>query len=268
MNLLLLKMGSMRYRGGGGGGGGGGDGGDSGDGIGDGIGPSAGPGAGPGAPGTGPSSNGDVGEGNSSPGADGVDSDVAAVVADMASNPGVVSSSSGNGIAGMLGIDNPTIASITNGIIGNVVSNSVGMPGIVGMANAAINGSPGQAASAIGSAIGGIAAGPVGAAIGGAIGSGIGGMPGVAADSVASDPAGGTPNWTATPTPVNVPGAGAISGGLGMGSTGNATPRGAGVLGMFGNPVVAPVTPVGLAGDAKNDNPLIRALRDRVGEFV
>ena len=51
---------------GGGGGGGGGDGG-----IGDGISPSAGPGAGPGAPGTGPSSNSDVGEGNTSPGASG-----------------------------------------------------------------------------------------------------------------------------------------------------------------------------------------------------
>lgn len=68
MDLLRekLKAKSAAKLQGGGGGGGGGDGG-----IGEGIGPSAGPGAGPGAPGTGPSSNSDVGEGNVSPGASG-----------------------------------------------------------------------------------------------------------------------------------------------------------------------------------------------------
>lgn len=68
MDLLREKLkarSAAKLQGGGGGGGGGGDG------IGDGISPSAGPGAGPGAPGTGPSSNSDVGEGNSSPGASG-----------------------------------------------------------------------------------------------------------------------------------------------------------------------------------------------------
>lgn len=67
MDLLREKLKAQshaRLHGGGGGGGGGGD-------IGDGVSPSAGPGAGPGAPGTGPSSNSDVGEGNSSPGASG-----------------------------------------------------------------------------------------------------------------------------------------------------------------------------------------------------
>lgn len=68
MDLLREKLkakSAAKLQGGGGGGGGGGDG------IGDGISPSAGPGAGPGAPGTGPSSNSDVGEGNTSPGASG-----------------------------------------------------------------------------------------------------------------------------------------------------------------------------------------------------
>jgi len=250
MNLLLLKMGPMRYRGGGGGGGGGGDGGDSGDsgdGIGDGISPSAGPGAGPGAPGTGPSSNGDVGEGNSSPGAPGVGSSIG----------------NGNGIAGMLGIDNPGLANAVNGIIGNVTSNAVGMPGIVGMANAAINGSSGQAASAIGSAIGGIAAGPVGAAIGGIAGNAIGNAPGVPAGSVPGDPSGGAGREN---SPISaVPGQGILSGGLGMNSTGSAQPSGSNVLGMYSDPVIQAPINVGRAGDYKADNPLVRALRSRLG---
>lgn len=219
MNLLYLKMGPMRFRGGGGGGGGGGGDGDSGDsgdsGIGDGIGPSAGPGAGPGAPGTGPSSNGDVGEGNDSPGAVGVDSDVANMVADMAVNPS--QSVSSNGIAGMMGIDNPSIASIVNGIVSNAVTGITGMPGIVGMANAAINGSPGQAAATMGSVIGGMVAGPVGAGLGGMAGNAIGNMPGVDSNSVPGDPTGGgsgvgeSGGWTASPR-----GTGTLSGGLGL----------------------------------------------------
>lgn len=68
MDLLREKLkahaAARLLGGGGGGGGGGGD-------IGDGVSPSAGPGAGPGAPGTGPSSNSDVGAGNTSPGASG-----------------------------------------------------------------------------------------------------------------------------------------------------------------------------------------------------
>lgn len=264
MNLLELKLGAQRYRGGGGGGGGGGDGGDSGDssGIGDGIGPSAGPGAGPGAPGTGPSSNGDVGEGNDSPGAAGVDSDVAAVVADMASNPSV--SSNNNGIAGMMGIDNPTLASVVNGIIGMGVTAAIGPIGgmAVGLGNAAISGNPSAAAATMGSGIASAAGIPGG--IGAAIGSAIGNMGGVPASSVASDPNGGTDrDWTATP--VRTPGSGTLSGGLGMGSTGNAQPA-TGVqalraLGGIDPNFLASLQTPKRAGDVRGDNPLVAALR-------
>lgn len=214
MNLLYLKMGPMRFRGGGGGGGGGGgDGGDSGD-----SGDSGDTG-----------DTGDVGNvsdmgnlGEVSVSADAIsdegDAGLGATLADMAANGNPAANT--NGIAGQLGVENPTLAAIVNqglGMIANMAVPGIGGVGI-GMANAAINGNPASAAAAIGNAVASAAGIPGG--IGSAIGNAIGNMSGVPAASVPGDPTGGGSGvgdrggWTASPTAT--PGASTLSGGLGL----------------------------------------------------
>lgn len=252
MNLLLLKLGHQLYRGDGGGGGSGGDSGDSGD---DSATASIGQSDTP----------GQLGEVTVSADAPPSESDagLAATLADMALGN---QSNNTNGIAGQLGVENPTLAAIVNH--GISMAANVAMPGLggiaVGLANSAINGNPASAASGIGSAIASAAGIP--GAIGGIAGQAIGNMSGVPSSSVPGDPSGGgSHEWTASPIPTgsNGSGMGAISGGLGMGSTGNAQVPGLAAISGTANPDVLRALQKTLprAGDVAEDNPLVAALR-------
>jgi hypothetical protein len=183
---------------------GGSSGGDGGDGPGD-------PGTGdPGASGVGV---GDVGT-SAPPGGDpGVgDPGVMGVAQGQIGTSQPSSSTSGggghpSGIAGLLGIDNPSLASVVNSAI-SMAGHAIGIPSAamgVGQAiSSAVQGNMPAANSTMGSTLGGIiggmAAGPIGGIVGSGLGGMVGNMPGVPSSSVPADPSGALGMASAAPS--------------------------------------------------------------------
>jgi hypothetical protein len=214
LDIKRMLLGAMRYRGGGGGGGGGG--GDGGDGDGDGG-------------DSGDSGIGDSGDVGDTPGM--APSDIGDTsISDIGTTPTGIPSDNSNGIAGMMGIDNPTIASIVNGVIGMAANAAVpGLGGIaVGMTNAAINGNPASAASGMGQAVASAAGIP--GVVGSVVGNAIGNMSGVPAASVPGDPTGGGSGMQT------------LSGGLGMAPNTQNGVVGGGSIGASTTPTSTPTS--------------------------